>query len=327
MLLSKIEIIKKIQEFQLNRDEISVTAFLLQKSKKQDPSQKFGISKLPMIEENLTTPFLDVLEDELKNMPTQANQFKMFSEPEDSNHHRIIRKKTLPELEGLLDTIALNADVLPIESFSAVESKSKVYCLKIQNNIDYLIVFANLDKIHRSNNEVIPAEISNNRLKLKTSDIILFQKSIFAIYYPKALSLLMLDYISTKNLLDFRTQFTAKCNVILEELSNNDIISIPGESSQLLTNQKINELAVRFYESGRLKPTKEHIEAWNEFYKNTPLEDVEQITLNTTKTPVINNSREFANFMYVADNDIMEGVTKRGEFALAISKKILKVKK
>ncbi|MGY5146615.1 MAG: hypothetical protein ACW9W4_01240 [Candidatus Nitrosopumilus sp. bin_7KS] len=326
-MLSKAEIVKIIQEFQLNRKEVVIMGFLLQKSKKQDPNLRFGVTKLPIMETGLTTPFLNILEDELKNMPSSLNQFKMFSEPEDTNTYRIIRKKTLPELAALLDALDLNSDVLPIESFSGVESKSKVYCLKIQTNSDYLILFANLDKIHASNDDIISAEIINGKLTLKLLDMIIFQKSIFAIYYPKAESLLMLNYVSTKLLLDFKTQFTAKCNNILEELIADDIISIPVENDQLLTNQHTNELAVRFYESGKLKPTAEHIQAWNLFYKNTPLEEVEQILLNPQAIPIVKNAKEFANFMYVADNDIVEGVTKRGEFALAISKKILNLKK
>ena len=45
-----------------------------------------------------------------------------------------------------------------------------------------------------------------------------------------------------------------------------------------------------------------------------------------TSNPIVENSRDLGMVLYVANNDMMEGVVRPGEYALVLSKKILKLK-
>lgn len=322
MVLKKSEIIKIIRESTSNLTDVSVLLFLLQKSKSPDLSQKFKITHLPIIGEDLKRPFLNLFEDKIKKLPAVDKDFRMFSDPEDSNFHVIIKKEILPELKAMIETIEFNDGLSRIEKFSDILVKSNIYCMEITSKSGgRIIAFGNLDQIHISNDDLISVKIYKEHLELSDPDVLILQKEIFAIYYPKAECLLMINYDKTKKLLDFKTQFTDKCNDILTNLADNDIIDIPQDNrTKIFTNQKINELAVKYEDGGSFKPTKEHFKKWNDFCENTPLDAVSKIKLNDQGMPTITNSNELANFLYVSNNDIMQGVVRPGEYARVISR-------
>ena len=69
-----------------------------------------------------------------------------------------------------------------------------------------------------------------------------------------------------------------------------------------------------------------HYEKWNELYEKQKFIDkrLSKLMLDPDGVPIVKNSRELGMVLYVSNNDIMTGVIKRGEYALVLSKVILK---
>ena len=327
MIKDAEKIIDQVNDFLTHDYDPFVKVFLIRKTKYRDIFKKFNVNVVE-IEDSLKKDFKETMKEALQEINESSGKIKNFSDPEHTDGYRIIKKHLLPELGGMLNELEIQKDVQTITSFKNVENDSRVYCFQFK--VDNQRIFAFADIVHYmlpEQQQYIMAEFSReHKLKKKTTETVVMSKDVFCIYFKDLDMLLTIDYPKTKSLLNFSEQFKNKCKkLITEDLI--DVISVEKDDMEkVLANQAYNELMIKMHDGNRIDKEKTHFKQWNEFYDNVPLEEVDKLILDSDGKPIIKKAIDLAQFLYVADNDIMEGVVRRGEFALVLSKKILKRK-
>ena len=299
--------------------------FLIHKSKRPSIEKRFSASIVDVaddIKEEFESVIIERLEDVIQNY----NDITKFSDPKNPNKYTTIKKALLPELEGLLTELETQKGIPTSKSFDVLGDKD-VYCFQLKIKDQRLFIFANVGKNITTNKKYIIGKFKDGELQKIKDDLGVFEKEIFCIYYKRLESLLILDYGKTKTLLAFGDQFKEKCaNILYEDLS--EMIEYDDKDlSDILANKQINELIVKMKKNNIFENKhKDHFKNWNEFYDKHPLENVERLSLNAENKPEVKNAKDIAMVLYVANNDLMQGIANPGEFARVISKIILKSK-
>ena len=299
--------------------------FLVHKSKSQNIEKRFAISVVD-VKDDIKEKFDSVITERLNDVIQNYSDITSFADPKNSNKYTTIKKTLLPELEGLLTDLETQQDLQASESFDVLGDKD-VYCLQLKIEAQRLFVFANVGKNISTKKKYIIAKFKNGELQKINDDIGVFEKEIFCIYYVGMELLLILDYGKTKKLLAFNDQFKEKCANILSEDLSEMIEYDKKDLLDILANKQTNELMVRMQQNKIFDDThKDHFKTWNEFYDKYPLEGVEKLSLNAENKPRVKNATDIAMVLYVANNDLVQGIANPGGFARVIRKEILKVK-
>ena len=317
---------EEIEHF-LNVDSsTNVKMFFIYKSAHRSVSKKFH-AHVAEIDDEFKPDFDSIAETALIKAKDNYRKIKKFTDPENTDEYRTIKKTALPELEGLLEEIDKQSDLSPVVDTREMKKTNNVYCFQLKTSEKRIFVFAKIDgHFEYENKEKIVAEFKNKKLKKLEEEMIIFDKNVFTIYFKESETLLMIDYNSTKALLDFKNQFKNKCAKILTDELQDTFVCNPDKLDAILNNSRTNELFLKMYDSDKIDKNKSHYKKWNKFYDKHPLDVVTKLNLNESDSPLIDSSKELAMTLYVSNNDIMEGIVKPGEYALVFSKTILRKK-
>ena len=313
--------------FLKNTSRTHAKMFLIYKSNHQDVLKKFH-AHVVEIDDDFKLDFNSIITTTLNNINYNHNKIKRFSDPKNTNEYRTIKKKLLPELEGLLEELEMQKDLSPITSIKQMEKINNVYCFQFKTIDKRIFVFAKIDKyLVPENEQNIVGEFKDDKLKKRKEELVIFDKNVFCIYFEEIETLLMLNYSNSKQLLNFKRQFKEKCAKILTDNLKDVFVCDKDKLDSILNNNSTNELLLKMYDADVIDNDKSHYKKWNEFYDEHPLDKVEKLILNDENAPRINSSHDLGMALYVSNNDIMEGVVRPGEYALVFSKEILKMKK
>ena len=317
---------EEIEYFLNVESSTNVKMFFIYKSSHRSVLEKFH-ARVAEIDDEFKPDFDSIAKTALTEARNNYRKIKKFTDPENTDEYRTIKKTTLPELEGLLEEIDAQSDLSPVGDTREMKKTNNVYCFQFKTSEKRIFVFAKIDEYFVSENkEKIVAEFKNKKLKKRNKEMIIFDKNVFAIYFKESETLLMIDYNSTKALLDFKNQFKNKCAKILTDEFQDTFVCNPDKLDAILNNSGTNELLLKMYSSDKIDKNKSHYKKWNEFYDKHPLDVVTKLNLNESDSPLIDSSKELAMALYVSNNDIMEGIAKPGEYALVFSKTILRKK-
>lgn len=322
-------IIKTSKEFaKVNQTPpISINIFLIKKNRgRRDELNKFTTHRL-RINDNVAIPLRNTLRNQLNAVIETKSPIKKFSDPSsDSEDLTIIKKDSLKSLSGLLSDLEINQDGAQIESLENMEY-ANAYCFEAKIGNESIYVFSEISILHlqKETNE-ITTQMKNGEIVIVDFNFISFSKNISCIYFPQTENLLILDYPKTEYLLGFKEQFQAKAIEILGNLS--DTVNINEKFLKNdLTNNALNKLIVQMGIENRITTDPNHYKNYNTFYENhKDLEELEKIEFDKENKVVVNNMSGLKNYLNVADNRVVEGVVKRGEYSIAIKRVLLRKK-
>lgn len=322
------ETLESITEYFLSQEsKTHAKVFLIHRSKHKNVLEKFHASVVE-IEDDLKSDFDEIVEKALSGVQKNYSRIKPFNNPEITNMYRTVKKTTFPELEGLFYELENQEELTPITSFKNMDQdKHMVYCFQFKTRNKRIFVFSTIEKyVIPENKQNIVAEFKAGQLKSKKDELAILNKEAFCIYYEDIQTLLMIKYSETKNLLGFQKIFKDKCIKILRDDLKNVISYDKANEEKILGNMGVNEFLVKMNNERLVETDKSHYERWNGVYEKQKFTDqrLSKIVLNEEGIPTVKNPRELGMVLYAANNDIMRGVIKPGEYALVLSKFILK---
>ena len=261
---------EEIEHF-LNVDSsTNVKMFFIYKSAHRSVSKKFH-AHVAEIDDEFKPDFDSIAETALIKAKDNYRKIKKFTDPENTDEYRTIKKTALPELEGLLEEIDKQSDLSPVVDTREMKKTNNVYCFQLKTSEKRIFVFAKIDgHFEYENKEKIVAEFKNKKLKKLEEEMIIFDKNVFTIYFKESETLLMIDYNSTKALLDFKNQFKNKCAKILTDELQDTFVCNPDKLDAILNNSRTNELFLKMYDSDKIDKNKSHYKKWNKFYDKHP---------------------------------------------------------
>ena len=313
--------------FLTQKSETYSKIFLIHRSGHKDISKKFH-AHVAEIDDDLKPDFDAMTKQVLQDIQKNYSKIKSFNDPENTDEYRIMKKDTISELDGLFEELETQKDLSPITNFDQMERDNhNMYCLQFKTPDKRIFMFAKIEKyVVLKNIQNIIAEFKSKKLAKKKNDVVIFSKNVFCVYYENIEKLLMLKYSDTKKLLGFKKLFKDNCTKILRDDLEGVIRFEEKNLDSILGNNDINEFLLKMNNRNLIETNHLHYEKWNELYEKQKFIDkrLSKLMLDPDGVPIVKNSRELGMVLYVSNNDIMTGVIKRGEYALVLSKVILK---
>lgn len=304
--------------------DMSAEVILIHKTKARSPGRMFRIVSVDTIGE-MKRALIDNARDALKDVKKNAESITPFSDPAGDNSYTTMALGVLPSLDALLGELKAHSGHHGSHKFDELKEKG-IACLALKSGNQRAFVFFNVGKNHLRPDKYIVSSLTRDGLILHRKKLVIFEKRVFAVYYEDLEELLITSYVSAKKLFGLNKQFKDKCIDILDDKLEGLVSLERGNYKALLGNMKTNEKMVKMDSRGAFKEVKqETLEAWNRFHTKTPLEGTGRIRLDPGGKAVIAGRQDLEMLLSVLNNEIVEPVTERRSYALAPSKKTLRV--
>lgn len=303
---------------------MSAEVILIHKTRARSTDRMFRIVSVDTDGE-MKKALIDNARDALEDVKKNAESITPFSDPAGENSYTAMKLGVLPSLDALLRELEAHSGYHGSHRFDELKEKG-IACLALKSGNRRAFVFFNVGKNHLRPDKHIVSRLTGDGLILHREKLVIFEKHVFAVYYEDLEELLITSYKSAKKLFGLNKQFKDKCSDILDDKLG-DLVSLErGDYEALLGSMKTNEKMVKMDSRGAFKEVKqETLEAWNKFHTKTPLEGTDRIRLDPDGKAVIAGRQDLEMLLSVLNNEIVEPVTERRSYALAPSKKTLRV--
>lgn len=304
--------------------DMSADLVLLHRTKSSNADRMFR-SVSVSLDDEMKKMLIENTKKTFKAVKKNAYSITEFSDPADHNSYVEMTLGVLPKLNALLDELKRGTGYHGSSNFDELNKKG-IGCLILKSGGRRIFAFFNVSKNHLRPDKYIITSLSRERLTLHDGKIIVLEKNVFAVYYEDLEKLLITSYRSAKKLLGFNEQFKSVCSLILDAKLDELVTFEGADHRAFLGNMATNEKMVKMDSRGAFEGvTRKVLEVWNQFYKKTPLEETNLIKLNKDGKAVISNHKDLKMLLRVLNSEIVEPVTDRRSYALAPSKKPLRV--
>lgn len=308
----------------IETSEMSARMILVHKTKSRNFDRMFRTVSVD-IDSGMKKALIENARGALEGVAKNAGSITEFSDPANANSYVAMDPGVLPSLVSLLGELKTQTGHHGSSNYDELKEKG-IGCLVLKSRGRRAFVFFNTGKNQLRPDKYIVSRLDHEQLTLHDGKLIVLERDVFAVYYENLEKLLIISYRSAKKLLGLNEQFRSKCVSILDEKLG-DLVTFEGaDTAALLSNMTTNEKMVKMDSRGAFEgASRETLDRWNRFYKSTPLEKTSPIRLNADGKAVIGSRDDLDMLLCVLNNEVVEPVTDRRSYALAPSKKSLRV--
>ena len=308
--------------------DASIEAFLIKKTRKKNQFEKFTTHGFQVSDE-MAQSFRSIMAESLqaRGFGTQSKKppkIKLFSDPSlaESGEMYFVQKDMLNELDGLMSDLEMHRSTAPIEELDAMENAS-LYCFEARLDGTSIFVISSIQGLSLKNDQkLVTAAFRRGNMVPIDKNLIHFSRNILCVYVKNLEVLLVFDSPNTVSTMGFKDLFKKKAQSIL--LDEWTIMNIPAENvDTVLGSNLYNHMLVRVHASERLKNDIGHYKSYNKFCNENPDLDLEPLEIDVNEKLLLTKSRHLETALHATDNTIVEGVLERGEYSLALRRKLI----